>query len=270
MGELRHSLALWRRLAGARARSQLQYRASFALLSVAAMLAPAIEVVALLLVFTNTPELAGWSRGEVMFLYAVTVVAFTTGDALVGCVDTVSERIRDGSFDGFLLRPVDSLVHVCADAFALRRVSRVVFCVGVLAVVVASGVVRWTPGRVAVTVLGLLTGFTVFSAIFVASSALAFWVVDSREFGNAFTYGGGFLAQQPLDIYGTWLRRFVVYVLPIAFAVYLPVAWVLDKPAPAGLPREAALLSPAVAAATAAVALLVWRAGVRHYRSTGS
>ncbi|HVF03462.1 MAG TPA: ABC-2 family transporter protein [Frankiaceae bacterium] len=270
MGELRHSLGLWRRLAGARARSQLQYRASFTMLSVAAILAPAIELAALLLVFTNTPELAGWSRGEVLFLYAVTVVAFTTGDALVGCVDTVSDRIRDGSFDGFLLRPVNSLVHVCADAFALRRVARVAFCAALLAGVAASGVVRWTPGRVVVTALGLVTGFTIFSAIFVATSAFAFWVVDSREFGNAFTYGGGFLAQQPLDIYGTWLRRFVVYVLPVAFAVFLPVAWVLEKPSPAGLPREAALLSPVVAAASAAVAMLVWRAGVRHYRSTGS
>lgn len=270
MGELGHALTLWRRLAGARARSQLQYPASFALLCATAVLAPLVEVVALLLVFANTPTLAGWTREEVLFLYAVTITAFCVGDALVGSVDTVSDKIRDGSFDGFLLRPVSSLVQVCADAFALRRVARVAFAVALLGVTGTSGAVDWSPARAAVVALALVTGFTIFCAVFVASSAFAFWVVDARELGNAFTYGGGFLAQHPLDIYGTWLRRFVVYVLPIAFAVYLPVAWVLDKPAPAGLPRAAVALCPVVALATAAAAGQVWRYGVRHYRSTGS
>ena len=270
MGEVRDALVLWRRLAGARARSQLQYPASFALVCLTAMLAPVIEVVALLLVFENTPTLAGWTREQVLFLYAVTITAFCLGDALVGCVDTVSDKIRDGSFDGFLLRPVSSLVQVCADAFALRRFARVAFALALLGVVGASGVVAWTPARAAVVLLALVTGFTIFSAVFVATSAFAFWVVDSRELGNAFTYGGGFLAQHPLDIYGTWLRRLVVYVLPIAFAVFLPVAWVLDKPASAGLPRAAVALCPVVALAAALAAGQVWRSGVRHYRSTGS
>lgn len=270
MGELRHSLGLWRRLAGARARSQLQYPASFTLLCVSSVMAPLVEVAALLLVYENTPELAGWSRAEVLLLFAVTTTTFTLGDALVGCVDQVSERIRDGSFDAFLLRPVHSLVQVCADAFALRRFARVAFAAALLGVVAASGVVEWTPLRALALLLALVTGFTIFSAVFVLTSAFAFWVVDAREFGNAFTYGGGFLAQQPLDIYGTWLRRFVVYVLPIAFAVFLPVAWVLGKPAPAGLDERAVLLCPVVAAGMVAVAAFAWRRGVRHYRSTGS
>ena len=265
MAEVVHALVLWRRLAGARARSQMQYPASFALLCVAAATAPLVDLLTLLLVFENTPTLAGWDTGEVVLLYAVTGLAFSTGDAIVGCVDTVSERIRDGSFDAFLLRPVPSLVQVCADAFALRRFARVAFALAVLAVVAANGVVAWTPARAAMLVGSVVTGFAVFSAIWVATSAVAFWVVDAREFGNAFTYGGGFLANQPLDIYGAWLRRFVTYVLPIAFAVYLPVAWVLGKQA--GPP---VWLSPLVAAAAVVVARAAWRTGVRHYRSTGS
>lgn len=270
MAEALHALGLWRRLAGARARSQMQYPGSFALLCVVSLLGPLVDLVALLLVFANTPTLAGWTRDEVVLLYAVTGLAFWTGDALVGAVDTVSEKIRDGSFDAFLLRPVPALVHVCADAFALRRFARLALAVAVFAVVVRSGTVDWTPARAAVLATAVVTGFAIFAAVWVTTSALAFWVVDAREFGNAFTYGGGFLANQPLDIYGGWLRRFVTYVLPIAFAVYLPVAWVLDKPRPAGLPGGAVWLSPLVALATVAVARTVWRAGVRHYRSTGS
>jgi ABC-2 type transport system permease protein len=85
-----HALGLWRRLAGARARSQMQYPLSFALLCLVSMLGPVVDVLALLVVFANTPALVGWSRAEVVLLYAVTGCAFQTGDAVVGCVDTVS------------------------------------------------------------------------------------------------------------------------------------------------------------------------------------
>jgi len=243
----------------------MQYPLSFALLSVVSLGGAFVDLVALLIVFENTPSLAGWSRGEVILLYAVSGAAFWTGDALVGCVDTISEKIRDGSFDAFLLRPAPPLVQLCADAFALRRATRVLLALGVLAAVARGGVVDWTPARAAVVAGTVAVGFVIFSAIWVTTSAFAFWVIDAREFGNAFTYGGGFLANQPLDIYGAWLRRFVTYVVPIAFAVYLPVGWVLGK-----TDSRLVWLSPAVAAAAALVARTVWRTGVRHYRSTGS
>lgn len=270
MAEVLRSVVLWRRLAGARARSQMQYRASFAMLCAVSLLGPLVDLAALLIVFSNTPVLAGWSRDEVVLLYGVTGTAFWTGDAIVGCVDSVSMRIRDGSFDSFLLRPVPALVQVCADAFALRRFAKLLLTVAVFAVVVRSHVVHWTPLRALVVAGAVVTGFVVFSAIWVATSAVAFWLVDARELGNAFTYGGGFLANQPLGIYGAWLRAFVTYVLPIAFAVYLPVAWVLGKPSPPGLPHGLALLSPLVALAACVAARAVWQSGVRHYTSTGS
>lgn len=265
MADLGHTLALWRRLAGARTRSQMQYPGSFALLAFVTVLGPLIDLVALLVVFENTPALGGWSRDEVILLYAVAGTAFWTGDATVGCVDTVSQKIRDGSFDAFLLRPVPSLVQVCADAFAIRRVARLVLAAGVLVAVLRTGVVDWTPARAAVLAGAVVLGLVLFGSIWVATAAFAFWVVDSREFGNAFTYGGGFLANQPLDIYGAWLRRTVTYVVPIAFAAYLPVGWVLGK-----TDSRLVWLTPAVALAAVLVARTVWRNGIRHYRSTGS
>jgi ABC-2 type transport system permease protein len=268
VAELRLSLTLWRRLAAAQARSQMQYPASFALLCFVSVLGPLVDLVALLIVFHNTPLLATWTRDQVVLLYGVTGAAFWTGDAVVGNVDRVSEHIRNGTFDAFLLRPVPSLVQVCADSFALRRFAKVLLVFAVLALVVRSGVVAWTPAHVAILLGAVATGFVIFSAIWVATSAVAFWLVDAREFGNAFTYGGGFLANQPLAIYSAWLRQFVTYVLPIAFATYLPVAAVLGKPT--GLPSGLVALCPLVALASAVAARATWQSGVRHYRSTGS
>jgi ABC-2 type transport system permease protein len=109
----------------------------------------------------------------------------------------------------------------------------------------------------------------IFGALWVITSSISFWTVDTQELANSFTYGGGFLAQYPVDVYAAWLRR-IVLLVPLAFVSYLPAAWVLDRPDAYDFPVWARLSSPAAALASVLVARVVWRAAVRHYRSTGS
>lgn len=59
-------------------------------------------------------------------------------------------------------------------------------------------------------------------------------------------------------------------MLPLAFAAYLPVAWVLDKPTPPGIPSALVWATPLVAVAALLVSRAGWQAGLRTYRSTGT
>jgi ABC-2 type transport system permease protein len=129
--------------------------------------------------------------------------------------------------------------------------------------------VDWTVGRIAMIVLMVPSAIVIFSSVWVVGSCLAFWTTDGGEFTNAFTYGGNFLAQYPIDILGDWLRRFLAYLVPLAFVCYFPALYILDKPDPLGLPDFLNFASPLVALWAAAVAGLIWRFAVRHYRSAG-
>ena len=128
---------------------------------------------------------------------------------------------------------------------------------------------HWTVGRAALVVVMVPSAIVIFASVWVVGSCLAFWTTDGGEFTNAFTYGGNFLAQYPVDILSSWLRRFLAYIVPLAFVCYFPALYLLDKPDPLGLPRVLQFASPFVALASAAVAGLVWRFAVRHYRSAG-
>jgi ABC-2 type transport system permease protein len=119
-------------------------------------------------------------------------------------------------------------------------------------------------------VVAIVAGMGIFAGIWVAFSSIAFWLIDSQEVCNAFTYGGSFSAQYPVNIFGRWLRRLVVFVIPVAFVSYFPTLYVLDKPDELGLPSALQFASPAVAVAVAAGAWLAWRTAVRRYRSVGS
>jgi ABC-2 type transport system permease protein len=110
----------------------------------------------------------------------------------------------------------------------------------------------------------------IFSAVFVATATIGFYVVEGMEFANAFTYGGNYLSSFPFTVFGTAIRRFFTFVIPAAFVAYLPTLALLGRPDPAGLPGWLPWCSPAVALLSAAAAGLAWRAGLRRYVGAGS
>ena len=263
------AVVVWSRLVGAGIRSQLQYRTSFALDFLGSFLIAFLDFLAVLVIFHNTPRLAEWTVQQVAFLYALSSITFAVTDLLIGHLDLFPRLIRDGNFDILLVRPRGTLFQVLASDFQLRRLGKAAQGILVLVYALSALEIHWTAARVVVLLASIPAGVLIFSAIWVVFGSLAFWTTDSGEFTNAFTYGGNFLAQYPIDIYGAWLRRFLAYLIPLAFVCYFPALYVLGKPDPLGLPRVLQFLSPAVALAAAVVAGCAWRFAVRHYRSAG-
>ena len=260
---------MWRRLVGAQIRSQLQYRLSFVLDFVGSGLISFIDFLAVLVLFHNVPRLGAWSVGEVAFLYGLSSISFALTDMLVGHLDQFPQKVRDGNFDILLVRPRSPLLQVIASDLQLRRLAKALQGAAVLVYALGRVDVHWTAGRVGLLLLSIPCGTVIFASVWVIGACLAFWTTDGGEFTNAFTYGGNFLAQYPIDIYSAWLRRFLAYVVPLAFVCYFPALFILGKADPLGLPRFLEFSSPVVAAAAAFVASLVWRFAVRHYRSAG-
>lgn len=270
MGDVAAAAAIYRRLVGARIRADWQYRTSFLLFMLSQTLVAGLDLAVLVTLFAQTPALAGWSAAEVGVLYGVTGLSFGLADLFVGAVDRVGQRIKAGTFDLVLLRPLGTLVQLSAYDFALRRLGRCVAPSATLVVAVGLVEVEWTLAKVALLPVAVAAGSVIFAAVWVITASVAFWTVDSKEVGNAFTYGGGLATQYPLDVLGPWLRRLLTFIVPLAFAGYFPVAHVLGRPYAVGLPEWVAFAPPAVALLAALVGSAVWGVAVRHYRSTGS
>lgn len=268
--DLRGQLRAYRRLVGARVRSEWQYRTSFVLLLLTSMVVTAMDFAVIAVIFGQVDALAGWSVLEMAVLYGMGGTSFGLADVFIGQVDYSANHIRAGTFDQFLLRPIGPLLQLSAGEFNLRRVGRVVQPAAVLAIALARADVDWTAGRALLVPLAIVSGTAVFGAIWVITSSAAFWTVDTQEFASAFTYGGNHLIQYPVDVLGGWLRRFATFVLPLAFVAYFPAAHLLGRPDTYGGPSSLAWLSPVVAVAMVVVARTTWRAAIRHYRSTGS
>ncbi|MFJ2814279.1 ABC transporter permease [Streptomyces sp. NPDC087294] len=251
-------------------RSTMAYRASFVLTTLVGVVLTGLDFVTILLMFSRVDTLGGWPLPEVAFLYGMSCVAFGVADLAIGSMDRLGTRVRDGTLDSLLVRPVPVLGQVAADRFALRRVGRIAQGAVVLGYALVAVDVDWGPLKVLLLVVALASGAGIFCAVFVAGAAFQFVAQDASEVQNAFTYGGTTLLQYPPTVFGRELVRGVVFVLPLAFVNWVPAAYLLGRPLPLGLPVWVAFGSPLVAVVCLALAGLEWRAGLKSYRSTGS
>lgn len=270
MGDARHYLRLYLRLIAARLRGQMQYRVSFALQVASSFLSTFVELLAVFILFGTFDDLAGWSVGDVAFLYGIASVAFGLTELFAGGFDRVSQMVKEGEFDRVLTRPMPAFLQVLAAELPLRRLGRIVQ--GMLALLLAQRWVEiaWTLPKALLLPVAVASSALVFFTAFLIGAAICFWTIESSEIQNIFTYGGIELAGNPIHIYNRWIQVVFLYFVPLGLTTFYPVSYILGKPDPLGLPGFLPFVAPLAAGLFFGLGLVVWEFGLRHYQSTGS
>ncbi len=266
MGEIRAYAAL----VGGQFRSVASYRASFVVELFTNVGSTAFDVITVVVLFSSTSAVAGFTLTEALLVVSLSSCGFALADFTVGNIDHLKTYVRTGTMDAVLVRPLGALAQLVCMDLPIRKGLRLALSIGVLVVALRINDLSWTPARVLLLVLTPLSGAVFFGAIFVLSASLAFWWVESGEIGAAFTYGGRDFTSYPVTVYSGWFRTLFAYAIGFAFVSYQPALVLLGRTDPLGLPVWAGFLSPLAALAAAMVAAIVWRIGIRHYRSTGS
>lgn len=249
-------------------RASLQYPVSFWTMTVGGMLATGIDFLGIWVMFSHLTTYGGFTLREMGFLYGSSQLGIGIADLAVGNVERIGQQVRLGRLDAMMTKPVPLLVQVCADQFALRRISRIIQAVAILTW--ASWTVDWTTTKVLVLVVMTVCGGIIFFGVFVAFSCVQFWTSDASEFANAFTYGGATLLTYPLTVFPRQIVLSLTFVLPLAFVNWYPSLYILDRSGSSTLPQWLEFASPVAALVMVVVTIAAWRAGVRHYTSTGS
>jgi ABC-2 type transport system permease protein len=267
-----HELELYWRLIGVQIRSQLQYRLAFLLDVLGTSLVTALNFITLAFIFQRFGSIAGWSLGEVAFLYGMVEASFGLMDMLFSGFDpqNFGKQVRLGRMDQLLLRPVNVTVQVFGSEFIIRRLGRILQGLIILGVAISMVEIQWTISKLVFIPVVFLSLVFFFGGLFMIGATITFWTYESIEVVNIFTYGGSEMMSYPMNIYQDWLRQFFTFVIPAIFLVYYPALYILDKPDPFNMPVYAPLLSPVVGCGVLLAAFLFWNHGLRHYQSTGT
>ena len=264
------TLRLYARYVGVSLRSQMQYRASFVMLSFGQFVITGLEFLGMWALFDRFGTLRGWRLPEVALFYGMVSLAFAFAEAFARGFDTFPGMVKSGDFDRILVRPRTTVLQLAARELQLMRVGRLLQGLIVLAYATWALDVAWTPARIVLLLAAVGGGACLFAGLLVLQATLAFWTIDGLEVMNTLTYGGVETTQYPITIYRPWFRRIFTVIIPLACVNYFPAMAILGRTDPLGTPGWFHWLSPLVGVLFLLVTFQVWRFGVRHYRSTGS
>ncbi|WP_405386153.1 ABC-2 family transporter protein [Streptomyces sp. NBC_01102] len=241
------------------------YRLDFVLGSGAFLIRVGLQTVAVTLVFTHVPVVAGWSYHEVLFLLGCSLLPRGIDHLFTDQLWELSRKlVQRGEFYRHLIRPVDPLFSLLSERFfhpdGLGEVA-----VGIVLVLWAGSELGLgpTPLQWALVPLMILCGALIHTAIKLFFASLSFWTMTSMPAMQTVTQVSEF-AGYPLDLYHPSLRALLTWVLPFAFTSYAPAVYLLDGDT--GLIRWL----PVVTGLAVIAALALWRRGLSRYEMTGS
>jgi ABC-2 type transport system permease protein len=264
------TFAIYRHLAWAHIRGQMQYRTSFILSLLGLAAISCLDLLAIAIVLFKFDAIGGWSLPEVALLFGLTGLALGLADTLGRGFDAPFEvMMARGTFDTVLTRPIAAFVQVLASDIRLSRLGRPLQCLAVLAWALPQLPIAWNAANVLLLGLTVISGTLIYLGLWVAGATLCFWTVKQPEVVNVFTFGGSVLTSYPLHIYPDWLCRLYLYAVPVGFANYPAAVTLLGKAGPLALPAWLAWSAPLVGCAFFTLSLGIWRFGVRHYQGTG-
>lgn len=261
-------MRLYLKYVGVLLKSQMQYRTSFLLLSIGQFFVPFFVFAGMYFLFDKFGQIQGWSFYEVALCFSVIHMAFSISECFVRGFDSFSSLVVNGEFDRILVRPRGTVLQVLGSKFEFSRVGRLIQSLIVLVWALWNLPADWTLLKGLVLVLMVISGICIFSGIFILAATLCFWTIQGLELANIFTDGGRETAQYPINIYQKWLGRFFTFIIPFGCANYLPLQYIVDRTS--GAHPLLYILAPLWGIVFLIPCLLVWRVGVRHYRSTGS
>ena len=263
------AIRLYAQYVSASFRSQMQYRASFIMTTVAHFFMTGLEFIAIWVLFDRFERLGTWRLEEVCIFYGLINMSFALTDATSRGFDLFATMVKSGEFDRLLLRPRST---VLASRSGIHPASRGTFYTSCTRLCLWSTDLghRLDATKMGLVALTLTGGACLFYGLIVLQATLAFWTTESLEIVHTVTYGGVQTAQFPLPIYRTWFRQIFTYIIPLACITYYPALALLEKTDPLGSSVLFQFLSPLIGIAFFYVCIQIWHAGVRHYRSTGS
>lgn len=256
-------------LYGSRIRSQASFRTSFLADVLGQVLIVATEFLELWVILTQVGVLGGMDLTQVAVVYGLGALAFGIADLFFGEIDGLSALIKGGRLETLMIRPVPVLLQISSLDLSLRRIGRIGVGLAMYATALHLSGFSPTPAKLLLVVLAPLAGAAVFGALLTMAGAMQFWLVDGREFANAFTYGGSYVATTPGAVFSLPMRAFFTFVIPATLVAYTPTLALLDLPGPALLPQWSGWMGLPAAALLWLLAAMLWRAGVRRYTGAG-
>ncbi len=246
--------------------AQMEYRTNFfisVLIEIAFLLSKILYVI---VVFNAGVDIYGLSPYEIlMFIGSYTIITGVMDALYFPNFSKISEYVRNGDLDTLITKPISLQFLV-----TLRYVDYGLAIPNVIAGSIMV-FVSWTNLNVDLSILNLagyifflLIGVIVTYPVLLFPSLLAFWIVKTQAI-NDITFALWDFNNMPMGIYGKWLQRIGVFIIPIFLITNFAPMFVLKRLS--ALDIIWAVIAPIL---FAILVRFFWKFAMKNYTSASS
>jgi ABC-2 type transport system permease protein len=259
----RHVFAIYRRSLLAQIRSVFEYPADLWVMASAGAMWNVLQIAFLTVLFANVPDVAGWGFHEMLLLSGLLSVAGGANALFADGVWSTGSFVVEGDIDYRITRPAPVVVQVASSHLGLQSFGEVVLGLAMFGYGwfgAGLGLV-WLP----VGALALACASIIQCALVTALCAVNFWVKGPMSiFAFLMIDLQGQSMRLPLGLFPVAVRIVTLFVVPIAFVNFVPVAVLTGH-----MDAWWLIGTPLTAVASLLLAAGVYRLGLRSYDSAG-
>lgn len=244
----------------------MEYKVDFLTGAVGFLLEQAVNIIFLSIIFSQIPNLVGWTFEEIIFIYGFSLLPKALDHLFCDNLWMVGYSIvNKGEFDKYLTRPINPLFTIIVEKFQVDALGEL--CIGILLIVSALPKItlHWSVLNVFLFILVLPFAMLIYTGIKTITASLAFWTKRSGNIIRMFYLMNDF-AKYPTSIYNGLIRNVITYIIPFAFTAFYPASYFLTGENPLFNLGGTAI----AAIVLMAIGILIWNKGVSVYESAGS
>lgn len=245
-------------------RSAMTYRWSFLLSCLGHLLITTNVFFSVVFLLDRFDSVGGYTLPQLALCFSTILAATSLAECFCRGFDSFARILAQAQFDRLMVRPRSLAFQVLCQDMKPTMLARLLQAAVMLLWAIPSGAVAWTPAKALVLALMVLCGAAIFFGLFLMNAAICFFTLESVETLNIFLDGPREYGKYPFGIYGRPVLLTLTFLVPLALVQHWPLQYLFDRG-----PAWYSLL-PLVSLVFLIPCLLLWRLGVRHYRSTGS
>ncbi len=252
-------------------RSRMEYKLSFIFMFFALLVFYAGQVGVVVLVVTKFHHIAGWTLGEMAFLYGLLVFSQGLTAILFYSLNDFESYMINGDFDRLLVRPLNPLGQIVSSKFEIASMAH--FLIGTTALIFGAqkAGIDWTLGKVAYLPVVFIGAVLIQGGIRLAVSAVAFWTTRNSSLVHTVIYSSKEMIMYPVSIYKMWMQVFLTLVFPLAFVNFYPSHYFLNRGAGDLLFHPLIqYLTPLTGTIVFVFGYWLWNQGMVRYQSVGN
>lgn len=240
--------------------NELQYRANFFVQIFQSVLSLLVALGGLSIVYSHTDSLKGWESPD---LLAILGIYFLIGGFIRTLIQPSMQRlmedIRTGTLDYAIIKPVETQFLISVREVQVWKITDIGIGFALLAVSLGQMGITVAPADALAFVVLLAAGLLIVYSFWLMLATITFWFIKVDNILVIFEtmYEAG---RWPVRIYPGWLEAILTFLVPVAFAVTVPVEAVTGRIAGSTILFALALMLFMLTASH-----WFWRRGIRAY-----